>query len=442
MSSESSGASKARFIQDLEALAQRELPATLAQLRQQSAERFRETDLPHTKMEEFRQTNLSRVTGRTFTSLAAPTAHTVQPEMLATWRYGGDDMPRLVFVDGYLSQGLSNLDRLPDGVVCGSLWDAMFGPHAAVVEQHLGKYVAEDRNAFAHLNTAFLQDGPFVYVPKNVQVETPIQVLHVTSAERGADTAAYPRALYVLGTSAEATVLETWCALGGAPYLNNHVGEVALGANAKLNFYKVAEEGDQGDHLSTLEVHQERDSHFRSFVFTLSGAVVRTQLCIALDGEGAECDLNGLYLNSGARLIDNSLNITHVKPNCNSRIGYKGVLDGKSSAVFLGKVFVHQDAQKTDSDQLSSNLLLSDSATIDTKPQLEIFADDVKCTHGATIGGFPEPVVFYFRTRGIDDATARAMLTYGFAAEVVDEIGIEPLRERLEHVIFDMYSPK
>lgn len=256
------------------------------------------------------------------------------------------------------------------------------------------------------------------------------------------NAAAHLRNLFVLEASSEAKVVVSHVGLGGARYLSNVVEEIVLGDNAQLGYHKLVEEGARGAHLATTEVHHGRDSRFQSFTFSLTGAVVRNQLCTELAGDNAECALHGLYLNDNKRLVDNCLLITHSQPNCRSRIAYKGVLDGQSSTVFTGKVYVHPVAQKTDSDQLSQNLLLSDTATVDTKPQLEIFADDVKCTHGATVGSPPEEVIFYFRSRGIDEATARGMLTYGFADAIVSEVGLEPLRERLDRYVYEKYSPK
>ena len=237
--------------------------------------------------------------------------------------------------------------------------------------------------------------------------------------------------------------MESYVGLNDAQgYLNNAVTEIVLGDNATLRRYKVVREGSAGHHLSTTKVIQGRDTNFHSFSITLAGQIVRNELDVVLRGEGSNALLSGLYLNDGDRLIDNALHVTHASPKCYSRMTYKGVLDGGSSSVFTGKVLVPQGSQRTDSDQINNNLLLSDKATIDTKPQLEIFADDVKCTHGATIGGFPPELIFYFQSRGMTAAKADAILTFGFASEIVDGIMIAPLRERLSKYVFEKYSPK
>ena len=277
-------------------------------------------------------------------------------------------------------------------------------------------------NAFTALNGALLTDGPYVHIEKNTVAKKPVQLIWV-STEKGA-RAHHPRILITAGENSQAEIVESFVDISSSGgYLNNVVGEYVLEAGANIHVYKVIEEG-KGYHLATQRVRQQRDSHYTSHVFNLSGAIARNEISVLLDGEGAGCSLHGLYLTEGDELVDNRQEITHAKPNCTSWIGYKGVLDGKSNAVYTGKIYVDRIAQKTDSNQLNQNVLLSDKAQIDTKPQLEIYADDVKCTHGATIGQFSDELVYYFQTRGIAPDMARAMLTYGFADEVVDEVKI------------------
>lgn len=429
-----------RYLADLATLSPNGAPEWLRRVRAQGAALFQETEFPHSRMEEWRQTNITPVMNAPFAALTRDRAGKVSKETAANSLYAPGDWCEHVFVDGFHAPELSSVAALPQGVVAGSLYAAAKGEQAALVEKHLGKYL-QARSAFTALNTAFVGDGAFLHVPKGVAVETPIHFVFLSSGANP-DAAAHIRNLIVLDESAEATVVVSYIGLGNARYLNNLVEEIALGANAQLTHYKVLEEGAQGHHLGTTEVHHARDSRIKSFVFSLTGQLVRNQLCTELAGEAAECELHGLYLNDGKRLVDNFLHITHAQPHCKSRIAYKGVLDGQSNTVFAGKVYVFPIAQKTDSDQLSQNLLLSDTATIDTKPQLEIFADDVKCTHGATVGSPPEEVIFYFRSRGIDEATARGMLTYGFAEDVVGEVGLAPLRERLQRYVYEKYSPK
>lgn len=417
-------------------------PDWLLTAREQAREAFITQEFPHTKMEEWRQTNIASINRTPFRSIINPTGIVPSRKSLAPFLY--EDWNTLVFVDGHYTPDLSRTAQLTEGLSAGSLRDAIHDPEsAAAVKQHLNQ-VLQDRSAYTTLNTAFLQDGGYVHVRKNAAIEAPIHLVFVTSGRQDT-TAAYARNLIVLEQSSEATIVSSYVNLNEKhderQYFNNIVDEVVLGDNAQLDWYKVVEEGAHSHHLATTEVQQARDSRFTSYVMSLEGQTIRNQLCVALNGEGASCSLSGLYLNDSDRLIDNAIDITHAKPHCNSRIMYKGVLDGKSKAVFTGKVHVYQIAQKTDSDQLSNNLVLSDNATIHTRPQLEIYADDVKCTHGATIGSPPEPIIFYFKSRGIDEPTARAMLTYGFAEEVISDIDIPVLSERLGRYVYDKFSP-
>jgi Fe-S cluster assembly protein SufD len=431
---------KAHYLADLAKLPENGRAPWLDRMHAAGVARFQQTPLPTTKMEEWRETNISELIKTEFRSLVEPREHGLTKEQVAPYFYGEGAWTELVFVNGFYAPELSVTPGLPEGVFAGSLADGLAGDGMAVVEQHLGQYLA-DRNAFTALNSAFIQDGALLHVAKNVAVEQPIHFVFICT-EQAEKSAAHLRNLYVLESGSQTSVVTSYIGLAGkAVYLNNVVEEWALAPNSHVHLYKLVEEGPAGNHLATSEFHQDRDSALNTFVMSMSGKVVRNQLCVKLDGENGSADLRGLYLNDGDRLIDNPLSITHVKPHCFSRIMYKGILDGKSHAAFAGKVYVHREAQQTDSNQLSQNLMLSDDATIHTRPQLEIYADDVKCTHGATIGAPPEPVVFYFRSRGIDPATAMAMLTYGFAEEVVSEIAVPELSERLGQYVYKKYSP-
>jgi Fe-S cluster assembly protein SufD len=430
--------SRARYLKEVQSREANGSPEWLRQIRAEGAQKFTATPWPHTRMEEWRHTNIASINNTVFAPAPAPATLPAR-EALGDASFAHEGWVELVFVDGVYAPSLSSAAR-PAGVVAGGLYAAACGEHAPAVQAHLNRYL-QDRNAYTALNSAFLQDGAFVHVAKNAAVDTPIHLLFVTT-RRGASTAAMIRNLVVLEEGAQASVVTTYVSLAGdTPYLNNVVEEVAIGDNASLDYYRIVREGTAGNHLATVEFHHGRDARCRSYGFTLDGRIVRNELAVDLAGEGAECNLAGLYLNDGERLLDNALNITHRVANCRSRILYKGVLSGESKAVFAGRVHVHRDAQKTDSDQLSNNLLLSDSATIDAKPQLEIYADDVKCTHGATIGSFPDKVLFYFRARGINEEMARAMLTYGFAGEVAGEVELDALRDWLNGYIYDRYSP-
>lgn len=413
-------------------------PAWLKDLRAANVGRLALLGFPVYTQENWRFTNITPILKADFRSILAPPQSDVAADAITPLAYDAS-WPRLVLLDGQYSPALSDVGALPDGVRAGSLADAIAAGDA-VVQAHLDQH-ADVTNGFAAANGALLRDGVFVHVPDGVTVESPMAILVLSTAT--APRAAHPRLLVVLGESAELTTVETYAALrGDTPYFSNVVSEFVLGDNAKLSRHKIVEEGPRGHHLESAYIAQYRDAHLTTYTMTLSGQIVRNELNVSLDGPGGNAQLHGLYLNDGDRLTDNFLHVTHAAPNCYSRMAYKGVLDGSSAAVFTGKVWVKREGQKTDSNQLNNNLLLSDQATIDTKPQLEIFADDVKCTHGATIGGFPQALRFYFQSRGMTDAMAQAILTYGFASEIVGGIGVDALRAQLAKYVFDKYSPK
>lgn len=430
---------KERFLTGAELL-RRDGPEWLQSLRRSAEERFLDLEFPHRKMEQWRFTNIGPLLKTAFTPVKERTG-SVSREDFAPWSHAGQGWVELVFVDGEFAPELSEFGTLPEGLRVCSMREALNGGDGAAVQEHLDAYYA-DGNVFNALNTVMFRDGAFVEISRKAVVEQPVHCLYLATPNRG-PVAAHPRNLVIAGTGSQAAFVETYAALDGASgYFNNGVSEIGLGAGARLSRYRVMAEARDAYHLSSVRVRQERDSQFRSFSFFLDAKIGRNDLSVVLDGEGAECSLDGLYLAAGASLIDNATSIEHVKPHCSSWIGYKGVLDGRSKAVFTGRIMVHREAQKTDSKQLNNNLLLSDDATIDTKPMLEIFADDVKCTHGATVGRPPEEQIFYFRSRGISEATAHAMLTCGFANDIVEKVELEPLRRRLEKIVLNRYNPQ
>jgi Fe-S cluster assembly protein SufD len=281
------------------------------------------------------------------------------------------------------------------------------------------------------LNTAFLRDGAFVYVPPGTVIEEPI-LLEFLADRVGGNHAWHRRSLFVLGENSQVTLVESYSGPAGVTYFTNAVTEVIVGAGAVVDHYKVQREGDAAFHMATMQIQLDRAARFSSHAVTLGGSWVRNEVNAVFGGEGAECTLNGLYQAAGQQLIDNHTLIDHAYPHCASHELYKGILDGKARGVFNGKIQVRQDAQKTDAKQTNQTLLLSDDATINTKPQLEIYADDVKCTHGATVGQLDEEALFYLRSRGIDREQARALLTFAFANDIVDRIRVAPLRTQLE----------
>jgi Fe-S cluster assembly protein SufD len=430
---------RSHYLTDLETLKKGTAPEWLHALRQESAQRFEEIDMPHYKQESWRFTDIKPIMRTPFRSIAGSLDSSTYKEQVQPHLFDESEWSELVFIDGQYSSELSKIQSLSDGVTLSSLGEAIAG-HSELVKPHLNK-IHKSTHAFSTLNDAVLNDGGFVHIAANVAAEQPVHFLFIST---GAESlATYPRTLIILEQSSQATMVESYIGINDASaYFTNGVTEISVGDNAQLTRYKILKEGEQSYHLGTDAVSEGQDATYTSYVVALEGQINRNEIDLKLNGRGGQCDLNGLYLNDRDRLIDNALHVTHSAAHCYSRMRYKGVLDGSSKSVFTGKVLVPPDSQKTDSDQLNNNLLLSDKATIDTKPQLEIFADDVKCTHGATIGGFPPELLFYFQSRGIDALKANGILTYGFAGEVIDRIELSPLRDRLAKYVFDLYSPE
>ncbi len=304
--------------------------------------------------------------------------------------------------------------------------------HVDAVQSHLGHYAAMDINPFVAINTMLMSDGLFVHLPPGMIVETPIHVLYLSTADGGTSQL---RNLVVAERGAEVTIIEHYASSAGGAYWTNTVTEIDLCENAGVEHYKLEEEGDKAFHIATVEIHQHRDSRFTSHNVALGGRFVRNDINTRLDGENAQCALNGLYVIKGRQHVDNHTRIEHVMPRTVSRELYKGVLDGWSRGVFNGKVIVHKYAQLSDSEQANHNLLLSPNAEADPKPQLEIFADDVKCAHGVTVGQLDAEALYYLRSRGVPKSEARSLLTFAFANDVITRMRIEPMRAHLENII-------
>lgn len=385
--------------------------------------------IPTSKDEEWRFTPLAGLGAISFESPAAP--GDLGDADLTPYLFGHPEWATVVVVDGRVDLAASNIPSLPVGVRLGSLAQAL-ADDDTVVAAHLKQHVTAADTPFTGLNAALNIDGVFFYVPAGVTVSTPVHLVHVaTSASSGVTIA--PRTLAVVEKNATATLIESFVAVGpvGA-YFTNACAELVLGDNARLEHIRVQREGVDSQHIGFTQVDQQRDSHYRSFVLHLGGKLARHNLHAKLNAANIETLLYGLYLTSGEQVVDNHTAIFHNEPHCNSWEVYKGVLADFSRAVFNGKVFVEPAAQKTDAKQTNRNLLLSDTAKVDTKPQLEIFADDVRCTHGATVGKLDELQRYYLQTRGIAGQTAQALLIWAFVAEVMMEITLEPVRAALE----------
>jgi Fe-S cluster assembly protein SufD len=340
---------------------------------------------------------------------------------------------RLVFVNGVSSPDLSRLHRLPAGARVESLANALQGDDD-VLHAHLSRYVRYQEHSFVALNTAFIEDGALVLVPKGVVVEEPIYLVFVSTGQYG-PVVSHPRNLIVAGEGSQARIVEIHIGAGSGPYFANAVTEIFGGEGASIDHYLLQREGDAGFHIGTLEAQLSRQCNFAANSITLAGSLVRNDVHVVLNGEGSECILNGLYLVDGKQHVDNHTEIEHCMPRAKSQELYKGILSGSARGVFNGKILVHKDAQKSDARQTNKNLVLSENAVINTKPQLEIHADDVKCSHGSTVGQLDRDALFYLRSRGIDSAEAQSLLCYAFASEVVSRIKIATMRAQLDEYL-------
>ena len=412
------------------------LPGALASLRDDAFSCFDRLGFPTTRLEEWRFTNVAPIAGTPFVAPTTLTDYTrADLDALHLPRLGG---PELVFVNGTFAPALSTTDGLPAGVRTRSLATVLAhdDDDAAAVALHLGRHARIESQAFTALNTAFLRDGAVVEVAPGVVVDTPIHLLFVTRS--GVEPVlSQPRVLVVVGANSQVRVIESHAGDGETPYLSNTVTEVSAGDHALIDHYTLVREAAAAFRVGSLHAALGRGSNFSSHIITLGGAIVRNEARVVLAGEGGECTLNGLYLANGRQLVDNQTTIDHAQPHCDSHELYKGILDGRSRAVFNGKIIVRLDAQKTNAKQSNKTLLLSEDAQITTKPQLEIFADDVKCTHGATVGQLDQDALFYLRSRGLARDQARQLLTHAFAADLLGHIKVEAIRMQLDALLLE-----
>ena len=405
----------------------------LRPLRRAAIARFAEVGFPTTRDEDWRFTNVAPIAETPF-RLAEPSRTAVAPGDLEPFSIPGLAGPRLVFINGRYAPALSSPGPAGDGVRVTNLAQALTNGDRRVLEAHLARYADNARDVFTALNTAFMDDGALVHIPRGRVVESPIHLLFV-SVPTAEPIMSHPRNLIVLDEDSQAVVIEDYVSLAADVYFANVVTEAVAGDNSVLSHFMVERESRHAFNISTLRVEQGRGSTVASHTVLIGGGLVRNNVHPVLAGEGGECLINGLFMANGRQHMDNFMLVEHASPHCDSRQFYHGILDGQSHGVFSGRIIVHKDAQKTDAKQTNKNLLLSLEAQIDTKPQLEIYADDVKCTHGATIGQMDEDAIFYLRSRGVPEETARALLLFGFANESLERIRVEPVRMHLAGLI-------
>ncbi len=401
-------------------------PEWLCNLRRRAIARFREIGLPTARKgnEPWKYTNVAPIAETAFALDGACDASVARLRRAAPW---DDAWATAVFVNGRHAPGLSSS---PEGVCVLDLAGAVRS-EGGLVSEHLARHATFEDDGFTALNTAFLDGGAFVDVPTGVTVETPLHLVFASAGD-GGPLVSYPRTLVVAGENSRVTIIEMYVGLTSARRFTDAVTEIVLGAGAQVEHYRVLVEGDDAYHVGVTRVYQGRDSTFTSTVFQRGSALARNDLRVLLDAPGGSCTLNGLYITTGSEHVDNYINIDHAQPHTNSRLYYKGILDGQSKAVFGGMVLVRPGAVKVDAHQADKNLLLSAGAEVDSKPSLEIYADDVKCGHGATAGAIAEDAIFYMLSRGLDMETASALLIKGFASEVLETVQVDSLRKHLE----------
>ena len=409
-------------------------PHWLGPLRRRALDRFGSLGFPTLRHEDWKYTSVAAISGGEFHPFTGQRPET-DVEALG---YGDWPCARLVFVNGRFAPESSSVKGLPGGVRAGSL-AAMLDSDPDELEGHLGHYAAFEEQAFTALNTAFLEDGAFLSIPEGVHVELPIHLLFVSSTN-GRPFVAHPRNLILVGKGSQVTLYESYLSSAGGAYWTNAVTEIVGAEGARIEHIRVQREGALGHHVATVQTQLGRDAGYTSHAVSMGGALVRNDLNVILADQGGECTLNGLYLAGGKEHVDNHTLVDHTQPHASSRELYKGILTDEAHGVFNGRIIVREDAQKTDSRQTNKNLLLSRNALVDTKPQLEIFANDVKCAHGATVGQLDRDAMFYLQTRGIGEEEARHMLVHAFASELVDIIPAEPVRAALTAALVDRLS--
>jgi len=418
-----------RQFQSFETLLTGEDVSPLYKIRKDAIDKFSALNFPTVKDEEWKYTNINPLLNKSFKPANA--IPEVDPAIIGKYLFNKNEFITLVFINGYFSKEFSDVESLPEGLILETISDAI-KKHPQLVLDYFSKSSSGGKNIFTELNTAFADHGTFVFVEERVVIQKPIQILYLTHAD---EIFVSPRNLFVISKNAQVKIIETFAGFGASSYFTNQVTEFLVNENAVVEHVRIQDEQLQSFHISHLAVELERSSNFSSYNINFGGSLVRNNVNTKFLGEFAECRLNGLYVAEGSQFIDNHTSIDHAKPNCLSNELYKGILNDTAHAVFNGKVFVRQDAQKTNAYQQNKNILLSNEALVNTKPQLEIFADDVKCSHGATVGQLDKEQLFYLKARGIQEKEAKALLLYAFASDVVHSISMLQVRDHLEALL-------
>ena len=411
-------------------------PEWLRDLRRAAIDSFIQLGLPTTRHEDWRYTSVEPIASTDFAA-ANGEAKLLRAEDLYGPSFTDPAYNRIVFVNGVFSPQFSSIRELPAGVQAKSLSTAL-AANDSTVRPYLTENSVSREQPFVALNTAFAAEGAFISIPQGIVLSEPIYLVFCSFGS-GNPVMSHPRNLIIFEAGSQGRIVEAYIGLGDQPTLTNVVTEVVGGPGSVIDHYRLENESSSGYLIAALAADVGRDCSFTAHSLTLNGALIRNDVHVALNGEGSECVLNGLYLPGDKQHIDNHTEIEHVKPRSTSRELYKGIVSGAARAVFNGKILVHKDAQKTDARQTNKNLLLSEHAVVNTKPQLEIHADDVKCSHGSTIGQLDKNALFYLRSRGLDKAEAQRLLSYAFASDLIGRVRIAPLRARLDDYLLTKF---
>ena len=409
--------------------------SAISNLRKQAYNKFSELDFPTTKDEEWKYTSIAPLLKHNF--VPSLDKKILNQNQINKFLFDGFENV-VVVVNGHYSDELSSTNKIPDDVEVKSIAETI-SSNSPLVEKHFGKYADFSNHIFTSLSTAFTKDGVLIHIPEGKIVEKPIHILFITSSENQ-KFLIQPRNLFVAEKNSQATIVEHFVNINSGVYFTNTVTEIVVGENAVIDHLRLQEESKSSYHISRMDVDLERASNFASHFISLGASLARNDFNARFNDEGGECTLNGLFLTEDNQLFDVHTLIDHAKPHCNSHEHYKGILNHASRGVFNGKVIVRPDAQKTNAFQENNNIILSNEALVNTKPQLEIFADDVKCSHGATIGQLDKDAMFYLKSRGLGEEAARAILIHAFASDVIQSVKVDAIRNYIEEILSGKFN--
>jgi Fe-S cluster assembly protein SufD len=406
------------------------------ELRKKAIKDFSQLSFPTNKNEEWRFTNIAPLLQHKF-KLAGNSSIVVKEE-IGKFRFDGLKCPLLVFVNGFYSEKLSEISGLDNKITVKNI-SAALSENNPLIQKHFSHYANPANEIFTALSTAYTREGAFIYIPDGIVIQEPIHILFLTTAKEE-EILTNPRNLFIAGMNSQVSIIEHYASLEESVYFTNTVTEIAVGENAVVEHIKIQEESKASFHIARMETVQDKSSNFISNMVSLGGGITRNDFNTRFAGTGSESALNGLFLTDGTQLFDTHTLIDHATPLCTSHELYKGILDDKSRGVFNGKVIVRKDAQKTNAFQENNNIILSNEALVDTKPQLEIFADDVKCSHGATVGQLDNDALFYLKSRGIGEKAGRDILIHAFASDVVRRIKITEIKNHVENILTEKFN--